>query len=127
MSKRGVGFITFETVELVFLISIIIFFGALIYQDSDEHALNQIKAQDISLGVSSVYLIDGDLSVDYEFGEELYNVRSNGNYISVFKTNKEKEGISKFSRSEGFEFADNVQGKNNKILIEKKKKAVIVS
>ena len=127
MSKRGVGFITFETVELVFLISIIIFFGVLIYQDADEHALNQIKAEDISLGVSSMYLLDGDLNVDYELGDELYDVSSTGDYISVFKTSKEKEEISKFSRPDGFEFAENIQGKNNKIAIEKKKRAVLIS
>lgn len=127
MNKRGVGFITFETVELVFLISMIIFFGVLIYQGADEHALNQIKAEDISLGISSMYLLDGDLIVDYELGNELYDVRSTGNYISIFKINKEKEGISKFSRPDGFEFAENIHGKNNKVVVEKKGRAVLIS
>ena len=127
MNKRGVGFITFETVELVFLISIIIFFGVLIYQGADEHALNQIKAEDLSLGISSMYLLDGDLGIDYELGNEPYDVSATGNYISVFKISKEKEGISKFSRPDGFEFAENVQGKNNKINVEKKGRAVLIS
>ncbi len=94
MNKRGQGYVGITSMEMVFLVIFAIVFSYSLMQGVDEQSLNQIKAEDLSLGINSVYLIEGDVNLEYDMGEGIFEVEENNNKIRVYK--KRKRSSSNF-------------------------------
>ncbi len=125
MNKRGEGLVQIQTVEFAFLIVLVIFFSVRLYQPIEENKLNQIKAEDLALSIESLPILNGDLRLDYKFGDEYY-IEEINNVIFIYKLSEVKKGRSKVGLENSYDFAENINDKTEAIVIEKKGKKVVI-
>jgi len=128
MNKRGEEYTAINTMELFFIFILATFFMVIIFRGGiDESALNQIKAEDLVSGINSVFLLNNDVNLDYDLGDESYHIEEKNNQLKVYKLNKEKEGSAEIIQPTGFDFTEQVRGKVNKVIIKKQEKGVVIS
>lgn len=129
MNKRGQGLITITTVEYAFLIVLAIFLTIKTYDPVDDKSLNQIKAEDLVLGIESVFLVEGDLNLGFELGDNFF-IDEDNFIIKVYQAGGEsfeKHGRSKLSLKRGYVFAEDIVGRTDVVRIRKEGKRVVVS
>ena len=78
------------------------------------HPLWQFRAQQALFDVTSFYMIIGSFHPDYTLDYARYSVETDGYYIVIGETNKEKEHANVWNHS-GFAFDPYMQGSPNKI------------
>ena len=128
MNKKGEEYTAINTMELFFIFILATFFLVIIFRGGiEEQELNQLKADDLALGINSVFLLNGDLNLEYGLGDESYHIEEENNQINVYILNEEKRGISKVIVPKGFDFTEQVKGKVNRIGIKKQRKGVVIS
>ena len=102
MNKRGQeSYITLTGAELVFLVIFASMFGFIALKGVEEYRINQIKSEGLGLSISSVFIIDGDVNLNYDLGTE-NQVEVLSNSVRVYKSSKGKIGVSELSLDDGY-------------------------
>ena len=128
MNKRGEEYTAINTMELFFIFILATFFMVIVFRGGiDESALNQIKAEDLVSGINSVFLLNNDVNLDYDLGDESYNIEKENNLLKVYRLNEEKKGEAMIVRPSDFIVTEQVRGKVNKVIIKKQEKGVVIS
>ena len=127
MNKRG-QYATWETLEYVLLVILILFFSVVMVRGIEDKQLNQIKSEGLALTISSVFLIDGEMDVNYDLGKFDHNVKMDNQDLELSKrtSDPEKIGRSKITLGEA-SFPGRFNKKTNNVLIEKKGGSVLLS
>ena len=127
MNKRGQGYSAITAMEFAFLVIFAISFSYGIMNGIDERSLNQLKVEDLSLSINSMYVVEGAVDLDYDFGKWNFNVEEENNKLRVWKDNKAKMGISRLGLDTNYEFLERVKEEKNKINIKKEEGSVVIS
>ncbi|MEK6856433.1 MAG: hypothetical protein AABX49_00300 [Nanoarchaeota archaeon] len=126
MNKRGQELASWEFVKGVVLVVLIVILLGWAYRGIPDSKLNPVKAEDLSLSVSSVFIIDGDLNPVYDLGEEYY-VSIDGNKLKLYLTEEGARGISEMSLDKNYNFGEQLNERSEKINIKKSGNSVVVS
>ena len=126
MNKRGQEGLTIATGEYVFLVVLITILGYLLINGIEEQELNELKANEISAAISSVYMLEGDINLFLDLGDD-YNAEIENGRIRIYKNTKTKTAVSDIFYNKKFEFASQVKDKTHIINIRKEANRVIVS
>ena len=126
MNKRGNEYVMITGAELVFLVVFASVFGYISVKGVDEYKVNQIRAEDLSLAINSVFILNNNINLNYNFGDER-NVEFSDNNIRIYRFSKSKIGVSGLSLDAGYNFAEQVSEKTKTVSIVKDKKRVIVN
>ena len=126
MNKRGQELASWEFVKGVVLVVLIVILLGWAYRGIPDSKLNHVKAEDLSLSVSSVFIIDGDLNPVYDLGEEYY-VSIDGNKLKLYLTEEGARGISEMSLDKNYNFGEQLNERSEKINIKKSGNSVVVS
>ena len=127
MNKRGIGYQSISTMEYAFLVILAIFFSVIVYNGGlEEQQVNELKAEDLGLTIDSVFLVEQDLGFTFDLGKEYY-VNEEIKRIRIYETSESKLGIANLAIDEGYDFAEIIKGKTNKVSVEKKGNRVVIS
>lgn len=126
MNKRGQELASWEFVKGVVLVVLIVILLGWAYRGIPDSKLNPVKAEDLSLSVSSVFIIDGDLNPVYDLGEEYY-VSIDSNKLKLYLTEEGARGISEMSLDKNYNFGEQLNERSEKINIKKSGNSVVVS
>lgn len=128
MNKRGQELASWEFVKGVILLILIMILLTWAYRGIPDSKLNPIKAEDLSLSVSSVFIADNDLNLDYELGGEYY-VDVEGDYIRLYKSKEGARGVSELFLDEDYNFGEqlNTETKINHVDIRKERNRLVIS
>ncbi len=126
MNKRGQELASWEFVKGVVLVVLIVILLGWAYRGIPDSKLNPVKAEDLSLSVSSVFIIDGDLNPVYDLGEEYY-VSIDSNKLKLYLTEEGSRGISEMSLDKNYNFGEQLNERSEKINIKKSGNSVVVS
>ncbi len=126
MDKRGQELASWEFVKGVILLVLIVTLLAWAYRGVPDSKLNSAKAEDLSLAVSSVFIIDGDLNLAYDLGDEYY-VSVDDNRIKLYLTEEGARGISGMFLDGNYNFGEQLNGKIETVNIIKSGNSVVVS
>lgn len=127
MNKRGQEELaSWEFVKGVVLVVLIIILIGWAYRGVPDSKLNLLKAEDLSLTISSVFLVDGDLNFVYELGDE-YSVYVDDDRIRIYRTEEGVRGTSEMFLDKNYNFGEQLNKKVEKINIRKDENSVRVS
>lgn len=126
MNKRGQELASWEFVKGVMLIVLIIILLAWAYRGFPDSKLNPVKAEDLSLAISSVFIADGDLNLAYDLGDEYY-VSVDGNRIRLYLTEEGARGISEMFLDKNYNFGEQLNRETDTVNIIKSGNNVVIS
>ncbi len=126
MNKRGQEFASWEFVKGAILVILIIILFAWAYRGIPDSKLNPVKAEDLSLTISSVFIADGDLNLVYDLGGEYY-IDVDDNIIRIYKSEEGARGRSEMFLDEDYNFGEQLDKKTKTVNIRKEGKRVMVS
>ena len=126
MNKRGEELAAWELVKgvILFIILLVLFAGA--YRGIPDSKLNPVKAEDLSLSISSVFLVDNDLNLVYDLKDE-YFLDIDGNRVRLYKTEEGARGVSELFLDKNYNFGEQLNKETSKINIKKDGTRVVVS
>ena len=126
MNKRGEEIVAWEFVKgaILFIILLVLLAGA--YRGIPDSRLNSVKAEDLSLSISSVFLVDNDLNLVYDLKEE-YFLDIDGNRVKLYKSEEGARGVSELFLDKTYNFGEQLNKKTSKVNIKKERNRVVVS
>ena len=126
MNKRGQELVSWEFVKGVILIILIMVLLAWAYRGVPDSRINKIKAEDLSLSVSSVFIVDDDLNFIYDLGEEYY-VDIDKDRVKLYQFGEGERWADNLFLDEGYNFAEQVEGKRSVVNIMKEGNRLVIS
>lgn len=126
MNKRGQELASWEFVKGVVLVVLIIILLAWAYKGVPDSKLNTVKAEDLSLAISSVFIAGEDLNFVYDLGDEYY-VSIDDNKLKIYLTEEGARGINKISLDRNYNFGEQLNEKSEKVNIRKSGNSVVIS
>ncbi len=127
MNKRGNEELTsWEFSKGVVLLVVIISLLAFAYRGIPDSRLNPLKAEDLSLTISSVFLVENDISFDYDLGEE-YFIDIDNNRVRLYKSEEGARGVSELFLDNNYNFGEQLNKKTKLIKIKKEGNKVVIS
>src|SRR3989344_2208497 len=118
MNKRGQELVSWEFVKGVILIILIMVLLAWAYRGVPDSRINKIKAEDLSLSVSSVFIVDDDLNFIYDLGEEYY-IDIDEDRVKLYQLEEGERWADNLFLDGGYNFAEQISGKRSVINIMK--------
>lgn len=127
MNKRGQEeLVSWEFVKGVVLFMVIVILLAWAYRGIPDSKLNPLKAEDLSLTISSIFITEGDLNFAYDLKDE-YFIDIDGNRIKLYKSEEGTRGVSEIFLDGNYNFGEQLNRETNKVNVKKDGNRVVVS
>ncbi|MBS3151413.1 hypothetical protein J4443_03490 [Candidatus Woesearchaeota archaeon] len=127
MNKRGQEeFVSWEFVKGVVLVILIVILSGWAYRGIPDSKLNPLKAEDLSLTISSIFLVEGDLNLAYDLGDEYY-VDIDDSIIRLSRSEEGMKGRGEIFLDGNYNFGEQLNGKTELINIKKEGSRVVIS
>lgn len=127
MNKRGQEeLVSWEFVKGVVLFMVIVILLAWAYRGIPDSKLNPLKAEDLSLTISSIFITEGDLNLAYDLKDE-YFIDIDGNRIKLYKSEEGTRGVSEIFLDGNYNFGEQLNRETNKVNVKKDGNRVVVS
>lgn len=127
MNKRGQEELaSWEFVKGVVLFVFVVILLAWAYKGIPDSKLNPLKAEDLSLTISSAFIVEGDLNFVYELDDEYY-IDIDNKRVRLYKSEEGARGISEIFLDNNYNFGEQLSGKTKIVNIKKEGNKVVVS
>lgn len=128
VNKKG-EMTQWAAVFLFLVVFLATFFAVFIYKGGiGEHVLNQIKADDLALGINSLFLLEGDVNLEDDLGEKYYvEEDEEKEELVIYRLEEEEEGRGRLIVPKDCDFAEQVKGKTNLVKIKKQGRSVVIT
>jgi len=126
MNKKGQEYTAITTMEYAFLVILAIFFSVAVYNGLDDQKINQLKADDLAITIDSAFLLEDDANIFYGLGNE-FNIDGELNRIRIYGSDIDNWGIKDLTVDGEYDFAEDISGKKDSVLIKKEGKRVVIA
>lgn len=126
MNKKGQEYTAITTMEYAFLVILAVFFTIAVFKGLEEQKINQLKTDDLAMSIDSIFLLRDDAYVNFDLGKES-DVNGEFRRIRVYYSDIDNLGIKDLTIPQGYDFAEDVSGKKDNLLIKKENKRVVIS
>jgi len=126
MNKKGQDYAAVNAMEYAFLVILAIFFSVAAVNGVEEQKINQFKADNLAMAIDSVFLLKDDAHISYNLGKAA-NVKAQFKMIEVYESDVNEIGKKEFTIDEKFDFAEDINGKKENIIIRKEGNRVVLS
>ena len=125
MNKRGIELVAFETVEYILVVALGISLFLVLNDLVDMERYNGVRAEDLALTINSVYIPEGDLSLNYDLGSNRNIIFEEGIVKTYIKDPiRERQGLILHNTNFIFE---EVALKQEELRISKNDEGVVVA
>lgn len=126
MNKRGQELVGFETVEYILIIALGISLLLLLNNTVNIEKYNSVRAEDLALTINSVYIPEGDLSLNYDLGSSGRNVIFEEGVVKTYIEDPIREKQGEILHNSNLIFESRTV-KTDELEISKREERVIIS